>query len=99
MWINKAAHFRNGHVVVLLWIKTVLGPVSFGRAVSVCTSLRCSGLLSCGWTFIIGEVKLHEGYLITELQRFLRAAFPGIHCRLWKVCKSNKQHIRRGAGG
>lgn len=50
---------------MLLWIKIVLDPVFLVRDVSVFTSRRRDGLLKGGWTFVIGEVKLHESYLIT----------------------------------
>lgn len=50
---------------MLLWIKIVLDPVVLVRDVSVFTSRRRDGLLKGGWTLVIGEVKLHESYLIT----------------------------------
>lgn len=62
--VHQSAHFGAG-CVVLLWIKIVLDPVFLVRDVSVFTSRRRDGLLKGGWTFVIGEVKLHESYLIT----------------------------------
>lgn len=61
-------------------------------------SLFTSGLLNCGCAFITEEVKLHEGYLIRDLQWLLHA-FPGFHCMIRKVCKSREPAHQAGSGG